>query len=93
MTCDQTLVLASPALFREAGYTALSRGRKENRLYVVAPEHPDIDVGHGIYGDRSDPLERLVSALEQSRAKHLALEQLVHQPAVDVPAPDLGIDL
>jgi conjugative relaxase-like TrwC/TraI family protein len=95
MTCDQTLVLASPALFREAGYTALSRGRKENRLYVVAPELPDIDVGHGIYGEQSHPLERLVSALEQSRAKHLALERLMQHPAGDPPSlgPELGIDL
>jgi hypothetical protein len=64
MTCDQALVLANHALFREAGYTALSRGRRENRLYVVTPDLPDIDVGYGIYGDRDRPLERLVSTLE-----------------------------
>ena len=69
MTCDQTLVLANHALFREAGYTALSRGRKENRLYVVAPDLPDVDVGHGIRGDSGLPLESLVSALEQSRSE------------------------
>ena len=57
MTCDQALVLANHALFREAGYTALSRGRKENRLYVVEPNVPDIDIGHGIYGDTDHPLD------------------------------------
>ena len=93
MTCDQALVLANHALFREAGYTALSRGRKENRLYVVEPNVPDIDIGHGIYGDTDHPLARLVSMLEQSRAKHLALEQLMHGPAVEPPAPRRGIDL
>ena len=93
MTCDQTLVLANHALFREAGYTALSRGRKENRLYVVAPDLPDVDVGHGIRGDSGLPLESLVSTLEQSRAKHLALEQLVNGPTVDPTTRGFSIDL
>jgi conjugative relaxase-like TrwC/TraI family protein len=93
MTCDQTFVLANHALFREAGYTALSRGRRENRLYVVAPDLPDIDVGYGIHGARSLPLESLVSALEQSRAKHLALERLMQAPTPDPPTRGLGIDL
>ncbi len=94
MTCDRALVLASDALFQEAGYTALSRGRKENRLYLVAPDPPDVDVGHGVYGARDDPLDGLVSALEHSRRKHLALDRLVHAspaPAAAPPAPGIGI--
>ncbi|HEY3670028.1 MAG TPA: MobF family relaxase [Acidimicrobiia bacterium] len=93
MTCDRALVLANNAMFREAGYTALSRGRKENRLYVITPDRPDVDVGHGIFGDSDHPLDRLVSTLEQSRAKHLALEELMRGPAVDPPALGRGIDL
>jgi hypothetical protein len=93
MTCDQTLVLANQALFREAGYTALSRGRRENRLYVVAPDLPDVDLSFGIRGERSDPLELLVSTLERSRAKHLAVEQPTLYPAVDPPMLERGIDL
>jgi ATP-dependent exoDNAse (exonuclease V) alpha subunit len=92
MTCDQTLVMANQALFREAGYTALSRGRRENRLYVVAPDLPDVDLSFGIRGDRSRPLEFLVSTLEQSRAKHLALEEPTRRPAAHLPTPGRGID-
>ena len=39
LTCDRALVLASRALHQEAGYTALSRGRIENRLYVPSGSH------------------------------------------------------
>jgi conjugative relaxase-like TrwC/TraI family protein len=92
MTCDQTLVLANQALFREAGYTALSRGRRENRLYVVAPDLPDVDLSFGIRGERSNPLELLVSTLERSRAKHLALDQRMDHPAVDSRTLERGID-
>ena len=93
MTCDRTLVLASGALFREAGYTALSRGRTENRLYVIAPEPPDVDVGHGIYGAHDRPLDTLVSALERSNNKRLAVDQFTLPGSLPIGAPDLGIDL
>jgi hypothetical protein len=83
MTCDQTLVFANRALFREAGYTALSRGRRENRLYVVAPDLPEVDLSFGIRGERSNPLELLVSTLERSHAKHLAVEPLSRYPTVE----------
>ncbi|MGH8985360.1 MAG: AAA family ATPase, partial [Acidimicrobiia bacterium] len=94
MTCDRSLVLAGDALFREAGYTALSRGRAENRLYLVAPEPPDVDVGYGIRGDRAGAIDELVSALEHSRRKHPAIERLTRlAPPAPSPAPGLGIDL
>src|SRR5688500_12721901 len=38
MTVDRAFVLGSPEIYREWGYTAMSRGRWENRLYVVAPD-------------------------------------------------------
>jgi ATP-dependent exoDNAse (exonuclease V) alpha subunit len=97
MTCERGLVLANDALFQEAGYTALSRGRTENRLYVVDPDPPDIDVGHGIRGVKDNPIEELVAALEHSRSKHLAIDDwpapAVPTPTATVPPPDLGIDL
>jgi ATP-dependent exoDNAse (exonuclease V) alpha subunit len=92
MTCDQTLVLANQALFREAGYTALSRGRRENRLYVIAPDLPDVDLNFGIHGERSNPLELLVSTLKRSRAQHLAIEQLTRRPTVDRQTLGRGIE-
>jgi ATP-dependent exoDNAse (exonuclease V) alpha subunit len=95
MSCDRAFVLGSGALFREAGYTALSRGRKENRLYVVAPDPPDVDVGHGVYGARDDPIDDLVRALEHSRGKHLAVDRLVRaSPSrmAEPDAPSIGIE-
>jgi ATP-dependent exoDNAse (exonuclease V) alpha subunit len=95
MSCDRAFVLGSGALFREAGYTALSRGRKENRLYVVAPEPPDVDVGHGVYGARDDPVDDLVRALEHSQRKHLAVDRLVRASPSRLPeldAPSIGIE-
>jgi ATP-dependent exoDNAse (exonuclease V) alpha subunit len=80
MTCDRTLVLASGALFREAGYTALSRGRTENRLYVIAPEPPDVDVGHGIYGAHDGPLDELVAALSSAPTTSGSLSISSHRP-------------
>ena len=95
MTCDRTLVLGSGALFQEAAYTALSRGRTENHLYLVAPETPDVDVGHGIYGARDEPLDGLVSALGHSNQKQLAIDQITPPSPVQIQAPDVqdfGID-
>jgi conjugative relaxase-like TrwC/TraI family protein len=75
MTCDRALVLASGTLYREAGYTALSRGRIENRLYVPQPEPHRVDVGHGVRGYTDDATAKLVASLEASQRKHLALEE------------------
>ena len=42
LTCDQALVLGNDTLYQEAGYVALSRGRAQNRLYLVAqPDEPE----------------------------------------------------
>ena len=38
MTVDRAHVLGSAELYREWGYTAMSRGRRSNKLYVVAPD-------------------------------------------------------
>lgn len=95
MTCDRALVLASGALFKEAGYTALSRGRLENRLYVVAPEPPDVDVGYGVYGARDDPIEDLIRSLEHSRRKQLAVDRLIGTSPSPIPEPSgrgIGIE-
>ncbi len=74
LTVDHAFVLAGPGLDREAGYTALSRGRESNQLYAAR----DTDTARAEYaptGERgSDPIERLVIGLEKSSASTLAID-------------------
>jgi hypothetical protein len=73
-TVDKAFVLGSEDLYRELGYTALSRHRDEARFYVAAPDlEPEVerdlpDVDPVVFG-----LEQL---LERSGAKRLALDSL-----------------
>ncbi len=69
MTCDRSLVLADDRLFLESGYTALSRGREANALYVVTR-------GDEGYQGRSatTQLDRVTAQLRRSMAKELATE-------------------
>jgi hypothetical protein len=52
-----------------------------------------VDLSFGIRGERTNPLELLVSTLERSRAKHLAVEQPTLHRAVDPPMLERGMDL
>jgi len=63
LTVDVALLLGDDTLFAEAGYTGITRGRDQNRLYLV-----DADEG--------DALKIAQRALERSAAKHTAIEQL-----------------
>jgi conjugative relaxase-like TrwC/TraI family protein len=67
-TTDHALVLADDALYNELGYTALSRGRRTNRLYVATAT----DDEHAHAAATVDPFERLRIALTRSRAKEAA---------------------
>ena len=68
-TCDVALLLGDDGLFRELGYTALSRGRERNQLYVVANRDLIAAV------DRApDPLAHLRHALGVSRAQTVATD-------------------
>src|SRR5207302_1083813 len=67
MTCDiaLALALADDTLYREAAYTALSRGRHENRLYLVTDQAAREERHAPEYDDRArDELVRQV--LERS---------------------------
>jgi conjugative relaxase-like TrwC/TraI family protein len=80
MTCEQAMLLGSDALYREAGYVGLSRGRQRNDLHLVdgatasppgqeachPPPHacPEVD----------DALAAVRTALTRSRAQALALD-------------------
>jgi conjugative relaxase-like TrwC/TraI family protein len=76
MTVDRTFVLVDETLYREWGYTAMSRGRTENRLYVVAGADLDREDTGGQVARASDPMPALTRALARSRAKELALDAL-----------------
>jgi Ti-type conjugative transfer relaxase TraA len=79
MTTDKAYVLGDQTLYREWTYVAMSRGRNDNRLYVVGGIDPDReDVGGEVQGIE-DPLKELVAAVGRSRAKDLALDSYEHE--------------
>ncbi len=59
LTCDEAFVYADESIYREAGYTALSRARHQTRLYLATSDHSQ------------DP----ASLLNRSRAEYLATDQ------------------
>jgi hypothetical protein len=72
MTTDRAFVLGDESLYREWGYVAMSRGREENRLYVVMGDGAREDAGGAV--DRPYEVDQLVRALERSKAKTLAFD-------------------
>ncbi len=73
-TCDRAFVLGDETLHQELGYTAMSRGKNRNQLYVMGLDtERDNPGGHASTAhDRFD----LVAALRRSEAKQLATELL-----------------
>jgi hypothetical protein len=79
MTADKAYVLGDQTLYKEWAYVAMSRGRNDNRLYVVGGIDPDReDVGGEVVGIE-DPLKELIAAVGRSRAKDLALDAYEHE--------------
>lgn len=76
MTTDRTFVLGDETLYKEWGYVAMSRGRLDNRLYVVAGVDLDREDTGGQVARDVDPMPALTRALGRSRAKELALDRL-----------------
>ncbi|HEY4948602.1 MAG TPA: hypothetical protein VII19_11935, partial [Acidimicrobiales bacterium] len=83
ITVDHAFGLGGDALFQEAGYTQLSRGRLSNNLYVTAPDCPRWEVGH-LSEDTTqrDHLDGLVEALSSSREQVMARDHLPSWPAI-----------
>jgi hypothetical protein len=83
ITVDHAFGLGGDALFQEAGYTQLSRGRLSNNLYVAAPDCPRWEVGH-LSEDTTqrDHLDGLVEALSSSREQVMARDHLPSWPAI-----------
>jgi len=89
-TVDRTFTLGDDGdLDRQAAYTALSRGRIENRLYVLAPDDDLIaDTGRNVVKSH---VER---ELSRDRSQRLATEHLEHSPPSDellahLPSPSI----
>jgi conjugative relaxase-like TrwC/TraI family protein len=72
LTTDRAFVLASDELYREWAYTAMSRGRTTNRLYLVENAVRARDEIAPIVRDK--PEAELLSAFRQSRRQRLALD-------------------
>src|SRR5204863_943712 len=72
-TVDRTFVLGSDELYREWGYTALTRHRDSAKYYVTAPEpyrnRPAVSIQ-----DKEELVETVVRTFEDSRKQELALE-------------------
>ena len=79
LTADEALVLATDDLYREAGYTALSRARLETRIYVVADDFnddPSIDLSHQARSrDHRARESDLTRSLSRSHGGQLALDR------------------
>jgi ATP-dependent exoDNAse (exonuclease V) alpha subunit len=88
LTTDRAFVLASDELYREWAYTAMSRGRVTNRLYLVdgAPRVRDEIAPR----TRSTAEADLLATLRQSRRQRLALdvEQDGQVPTIEAPRPE-----
>jgi hypothetical protein len=76
---DRAFLLGGDGLYREAGYTGLSRGRASNDIYLVAGGS-FADADHDRRAPGRDPIAALTSSLNRSRAQRLAFEA-GHDPA------------
>jgi conjugative relaxase-like TrwC/TraI family protein len=79
LTCQQAMLLGSDALYREAGYVGLSRGRERNDLHLVDRPVDDDPAQEECHAPRRPPpevedaLAAVRTALARSRAQDLAL--------------------
>jgi conjugative relaxase-like TrwC/TraI family protein len=84
------IAAGTDGLYREAGYTQLSRGKHTNWLVLTRPELDEIDAelarhGHGLPlpDEDRDALDEVTGRLHRSRAKLLALTRDPHAAHVD----------
>ena len=73
-TVDRCFVLVDDTMTREHAYTALSRGRHGNELFVVA-EDRRIDERRAAEVDL-DPLDAVRRAIGRSAGKHMAVDEV-----------------
>jgi ATP-dependent exoDNAse (exonuclease V) alpha subunit len=77
MTVDRCLTLGTDDLYREAGYVALSRGRRANVLYAVGGRGLDEDLTHAHQRDVTDPVDLVRGAFGREAGKQLAVDKAV----------------
>ena len=73
-TVDRAFVLADPSLSQEWGYTALTRGRESNHLYLAADRALWRDEFAPHDPAPPDPIAQLARALSKSNAQTLAID-------------------
>jgi conjugative relaxase-like TrwC/TraI family protein/excisionase family DNA binding protein len=73
-TVDRAFVLVDPSLTQEWGYTALTRGRESNHLYLAAGRAQWRDEFAPQDPEPPDPIAQLVRALSKSNAQTLAID-------------------
>src|SRR3954468_18882337 len=78
-TVDRTFVLGSDELYREWGYTALSRHRDSASYYVTAPE-PYLNRPAINPRDKEELVKTVVRTFEDSRKQEMAIEALERDP-------------
>lgn len=83
-TVDRCLVLADDTLAQEHAYTAMSRGRLGNDLYVTATDRR-VDDRHAPEVT-PDPLESLRAAIRRSSAERFAIDQPTEPPPSSIEA-------
>ena len=79
LTAQRALVLADPGVGRDWLYTAMTRGREANQLYLVARRDRDRDEFGPSARAQPDAIEALAAQLERHQAQELALDQLTLQ--------------
>lgn len=74
MTTARCFALGDDTLYKEWGYTALSRGKKENRLYLVGGHDTGREEVGGAVSYEADGKVRAIRALARSKSKEFASE-------------------
>jgi Ti-type conjugative transfer relaxase TraA len=74
-TVDRAFVLGSDELYREWGYTALTRHREEARFYVVSTGTAERALP-GLEPEEDQLVDEVTSMLQQSRRKDMAIEHV-----------------
>ncbi|MDP9334276.1 MAG: relaxase domain-containing protein [Actinomycetota bacterium] len=94
-TCDYVYVLGDEYLYREAGYSALTRGRHENHLHTVRTEY-DAEAHHD--PEPEDGYTTISRTLDRSHQQELAIRQAIEDALEKERSPriadrDLGADI
>lgn len=85
-TVDRAFVLGSDELYREWGYTALTRHREEARFYIVSPGSAERALP-GLEAQPDTLADDLLAMLHPSHRKRMAHEVKDHGHAAALPSP------